>query len=261
MGTVQDNLVAWMRGHIDYFHYSEGPLRLNPYAGGYTDCSGLLRLCFQSVAGVDIGTYTGNMQSHGSLICTDKNLVASLIRPGDCLIYWWNSNSPATGDHTDMFVGDSPQGNILSHGGPGVGPSWRWLSDRMKSCYQFEVRRFVPIVPVKPTSALLDVDGVAGPATFARASQIVRASREEYMVGYVQTQLTKRGMTGFNNSPLAHDGIGLYSNQFAETPATNTCHALLTVLGNRNNNGKFSYPSSSGVASWQSLLNIGKILP
>lgn len=108
-------------------------------------------------------------------------------------------------------------------------------------------------------SEALKVDGRVGPATFARARSICSASKDVYMIRYLQQQLSAGGCVGLDGKPLTIDGTGLYPNLSATTPATNTCAALQRALGFKSPDGKFTHPVSESGKAWQRVLNAGRL--
>ena len=112
-------LVEFLTTKLDRYAYSQGPRRLNPESGMYTDCSGLVYYAYQQVLGKVIGTYTGSQYTQGRLIqkgSGSHNL--ALLEPGDLIFYNWSGGRP-TVDHVEMYVGN---GKIVGHGGPDDGP-------------------------------------------------------------------------------------------------------------------------------------------
>jgi len=88
---VQALLAQWMVDHQNQYAYSQGATRLQPDTNGYTDCSGLMYYCYEQVANIFIGTWTGDQIKHGTLITTDPTVAkaeTSLV-VGDVVFYRW----------------------------------------------------------------------------------------------------------------------------------------------------------------------------
>lgn len=138
----QAALVAWMVAHIDAFAYSQGAGRLSPLTSGYTDCSGLTWFAYKTITGLEIGTWTGAQQNYGTVIQngvagqspTEANMVI-----GDLLFYSW-SGPNSNYDHVDMYTGPN---QVLGHGGPGSGPTYKTMNTRAAAAYEWRVRRYI----------------------------------------------------------------------------------------------------------------------
>lgn len=140
--STQGKLVAWMIAHIDAYAYGQGAGRMTPDTSGYTDCSGLVYWCYKQAIGMILSGWGGAQCKQGKLITTDKSKMKSLAQPGDIIFWCWGAYIP-TYDHTEMYVGDHENGDILSHGGPGNGPEWRTLSNRASIATYGMLRRYV----------------------------------------------------------------------------------------------------------------------
>ena len=136
------HMIAWQAANQQHFAYSENSGRLDPETSGYTDCSGLERWLHEKFASLDIGTWTGDECTHGTLITEDKTEArnGAGMLPGDLIFYRWAPDSPATFDHVNMFVGD---GMVQNHGGPGPGPVTQSLMTNVDSAATVMVRRYI----------------------------------------------------------------------------------------------------------------------
>jgi len=104
----------------------------------YTDCSGLVHYCYSEVAGIEIGTYTGNQYSQGTLVAEGSGtLDESLLQLGDLIFFDWKGGGV---DHVDMYSGN---GNCVGHGGPDAGPNVKALAPRIGASVYHWVRRHV----------------------------------------------------------------------------------------------------------------------
>ena len=155
------HMIAWQAANQQHFAYSENPGRLDPETSGYTDCSGLERWLYEKFASLDIGTWTGDECTHGTLITEDKTEARAGVGmlPGDLIFYRWAPDSPATFDHVNMFVGD---GMVQNHGGPGPGPVTQSLMTNVDSAATVMVRRYItqeddmPLDPKDPVIVALN---------------------------------------------------------------------------------------------------------
>ena len=111
----------------------------------------------------------------------------------------------------------------------------------------------------KPKSTTLATDGLAGPKTWERARTLVRASKDRWLVLWIQEQLNERGYRDKRGRRLAEDGYGLTSNVGGRTRETNTCYAFSLAMGIRNPDGAFDRPSDA-VREWQRRLNSGRVI-
>lgn len=133
-------LVQWMLDRLDRYAYGQGPSRLKPEQNMYTDCSALLNFCYQEVAGINIGTYTGDQYQRGTAVAQGSGtLDESLLLPGDLVFFDW-SGGRSTVDHVDMYIGN---GNVCGHGGPDKGPDVEAMAPRIANAVKYYVRRHV----------------------------------------------------------------------------------------------------------------------
>lgn len=140
---TQADLVAWMVAHIDAFAYGQGSGRLSPLTSGYADCSGLTWFAYKTVTGLEIGTWTGAQQGYGTVIENGgggSSPVEANMVLGDLLFYSWSGHN-ANYDHVDMYTGPN---QVLGHGGPGTGPTYKVMDTRAAAAYEWRVRRYIP---------------------------------------------------------------------------------------------------------------------
>lgn len=140
MAGVQD-VVNWVASRSGRFAYSQQPGRLNPDSSGFTDCSALIVAAYREVMGVNIGTYTGNMLNHGSVVFDESmesvGQAQSLLVPGDCVFFNWYGHNP-TYDHVELYAGN---GMLWSHGGPGYGPNFVSFAREWDMAYEIRAVR------------------------------------------------------------------------------------------------------------------------
>lgn len=119
----------------------------------------------------------------------------------------------------------------------------------------------IPPAPVTPApTGALTVDGLLGPASFARIRQLLKASTTENAVRWIQTELNRRGVREWDGKPLVVDGAGILDNTRGATPKTRTQYALQAAYKMPVKDGVLSSPSDF-VKVWQRSLNAGKVLP
>lgn len=139
---TQADIVAWLAAHESAFAYSQASGRLDPITSGYTDCSGLVHYVYLTVAGVEIGTWTGAQQGSGTIIQegsagavpTESGMVEA-----DLVFFNW-SGPNSNFDDVKTYVGSN---QLESHGGPGVGPTIKSLSGVCAGAYEWRVRRYI----------------------------------------------------------------------------------------------------------------------
>lgn len=140
-----------------------------------TDCSGnVARLHLAKAKGLVIGTYTGNICTHGTLVTLSKSAAASGygMLPGDCPLYDWNGDG--RWDHINMFAGGDL---VYNHGGPGKGPVKQSLAHNVNSAVHVMVRRFIAPVagvvthaPVSSATKSNPMHGHSIPALIVRGT-------------------------------------------------------------------------------------------
>ena len=141
--TTQLALAKWMTDRIGRFKYSMDMTKRWP-VGEYADCSSLVRAAYQQVAGIEIGTYTGDQQRYGRPVfgaeVESLDEAISRLQPGDLVFYDWDGHDVAIFDHVDMYIGD---GRVCGHGGPGPGPIILTLKSQWDAAHTITARRYV----------------------------------------------------------------------------------------------------------------------
>lgn len=133
-------LVQFVVDRTMKYDYSQGPTRMEPDKNNYTDCSGLTAFAYRSVAGIDIGYYTGAQLGKGTLVLQGKgNIDESQLLLGDLILYNWRGGRD-TVDHVEMYKGNS---QVIGHGGPGKGPFVKTLQGMANNALNWYVRRYV----------------------------------------------------------------------------------------------------------------------
>ena len=144
--TNQARLVQWMKDRIGRYRYSQMPGRLSPDSVGFTDCSALVRFCYQQVIGpnIEIGTWTGDQQRYGRLVfgpdMHSYSEAIKLMQPGDLVFFDWDGYGVQSYDHVEMYIGG---GQTIGHGGPGNGPTIKSFGQQWDWAHSIAVRRYV----------------------------------------------------------------------------------------------------------------------
>lgn len=122
--------------------YSQsGDLRMWP-DNGYADCSGLVWHCYNSVVGVEIGTWTGTQVENGTLIKEGSGtLDTSDLLNGDLVFFNWWYHNPYF-DHVEMYIGNN---QLCGHGGdPYYGPTVKPDAGAYsRDAFDWQVRRYI----------------------------------------------------------------------------------------------------------------------
>lgn len=140
VAAKQDAIVSFLTTKLDRYAYSQGPKRLKPESGMYTDCSALMHWAFDTVLGITIGTYTGAQYTQGSRVAAGSgNINLSLLQKGDLIFFNW-SGGRNTVDHVEMFAGGS---NMVGHGGPDPGPDIQAVQPAANRAINWYVQRFI----------------------------------------------------------------------------------------------------------------------
>ena len=151
MTKLQDQLVQWMLDRQGRYAYSQGPTRLDPEAKKVTDCSALVRYAYQQVAGIEVGTWTGNQQDRGRIVVgLDVQTAAEaerLLQKGDLVFFDWDGINVGYFDHVEMYIGG---GKTIGHGGPGNGPVIKSLSQQWDWAHSIVARRYLPADSTEP---------------------------------------------------------------------------------------------------------------
>lgn len=143
--TAITNILNWQKANAGRVPYSEtASTRLasgKAHLLSATDCSGMAHRMMKHFAGIDIGTYTGNECTHGTLVTASKSAAADGygMLPGDCILFDWRHTDRAW-DHIAIYAGN---GRIWNHGGPDDGPVNWSLSEWVNTAKKVMVRRFI----------------------------------------------------------------------------------------------------------------------
>ena len=135
-GTAgQQAVVELYTSWVGKFAYSRGAGRLNPVKSGYGDCSSTIWYAYHKACGIDVGTWTGEMEHKGKLIAqgSGSGLPIDKMQLGDLFLCAWNGNAI---DHVEMYIGDN---KLCGHEGPGNGPTIK----KDAKAYAGAVRRWV----------------------------------------------------------------------------------------------------------------------
>lgn len=131
----------WLIDHEYAFAYSQGPGRLSPEESGYSDCSAIMWYVYHIIAGIEIGTWTGDQQNYGTVIADGSgDLPQDQMQTMDLVFFNWNGPSQ-TFDHVEAYIGDN---QLIGHGGPGNGPYIKENANAYaSSAYNWRVRRYL----------------------------------------------------------------------------------------------------------------------
>lgn len=146
------DILNWQRANQGRVPYSETAYtRLDSDTAHLltaTDCSGMVHRMMMHFAGIDVGTYTGNECTHGTLVTVSKSAarMGYGMLPGDCILFDWDGGA---WDHIAIYAGE---GRIWNHGGPGNGPLNWSLANNVDAAVKVMVRRFIhwPTTPPPP---------------------------------------------------------------------------------------------------------------
>lgn len=133
--SVVDLYISW----VGRFAYSQGGGRLTPLQSGYGDCSSTIWAAYHDAMGIDVGTWTGEMEGRGTRIAggSGATLPLSSMAPGDLILFWRGGGTSA---HVEMYIGDN---KLCGHGGPGNGPTVKDNAQTYVSRWtRWEVRRY-----------------------------------------------------------------------------------------------------------------------
>lgn len=142
---AQNGVCELFRSWENRFAYSQAPGRLDPETSGYGDCSSTIWYAYQKVAGINVGTWTGDMAGRGTLIAsggaTDP-LPIDKMQPADLVLIDWPPGGNKDFDHVELYMGN----NVLwGHGGPENGPNETTADAAEHTRYfaYWEVRRYL----------------------------------------------------------------------------------------------------------------------
>lgn len=123
-----DAIIAWENSVIGDYTYSQGSGRLNPVASGHTDCSGFQYYAFLTYGGINIGTWTGQQITKGTLISTNPAFIEDIsnLQKADLVFIRWGPDSPSTYDHVESFDGGTNRISMGTTPGPDTYP---WSTD------------------------------------------------------------------------------------------------------------------------------------
>lgn len=141
---AQNAICNLYRSWLDKFAYSQGAGRLDPVSSGYGDCSSTIWFAYQQVAGIDVGTWTGDMADKGERIASgysSDSLPIEDMEPADLVLIMWRGWNPSF-DHVELYMGNN---ELWGHGGPDYGPDQTTTDARSypRRMYYWEVRRYL----------------------------------------------------------------------------------------------------------------------
>ena len=123
------------------FAYRQAPGRLNPDQSGFGDCSSTIWRAYKDVAGINVGTWTGDQYNRGREVVRGSGMPSAaqiaLMQVADMIVMSWGDPYPNT-DHVEMYTGDGV--HTIGHGGPGNGPHINPLAMLRKASW-WTVRR------------------------------------------------------------------------------------------------------------------------
>lgn len=122
---TQNKLVKFMMNRRGKYAYSQAAGRLTPDKSRYTDCSALVRFCYLTVTGKDVGTYTDAQVTNKNTRVIMKGGGGdapdeSKMMRGDLVITasrYTAANRLAS--HVEIYMGNN---QTIGHGGPMAGP-------------------------------------------------------------------------------------------------------------------------------------------
>ena len=123
-----DAIITWEKSVLNDYTYSQGAGRLNPVASGHTDCSGLQYYAFLTYADINIGTWTGQQITKGTLISTNPAFIEDTtnLQKADLVFIRWTPSSPSTYDHVESYDGGTDRISMGTTPGPDEYP---WSTD------------------------------------------------------------------------------------------------------------------------------------
>lgn len=138
--TAQQQIVAKMIGWENQFAYKQSGDRLHPDVSGYGDCSSVVWRAYQLVAGIDVGTWTGEQRERGRLIASggpSTGFPLDVAQPAD-LLQVTHTNGV---QHVEMYMGDN---RLMGHGSA-PGPHWnsRSATEYVARQREWQLRRYL----------------------------------------------------------------------------------------------------------------------
>lgn len=113
----------WMYDRRMKFAYRQAPGRLNPDQSGFGDCSSTIWRAYKDVAGINVGTWTGDQYNRGREVMKGRGTPSAAQvaqwQVADIVVMSWGGAYPHT-DHVEMYTGDPRF--LIGHGGDGPGP-------------------------------------------------------------------------------------------------------------------------------------------
>lgn len=161
MATGTDT-INFARSKIGQFYYTNDlDARANPEVSGGTDCSGFVQYAYRTVAGVEVGSWTGAQSSAGREIARGaypNQIPWDSLQPGDLILMGANYPGDYTfahyDTHVELYCGG---GTMIGHPG-GYGPQEKRAQAWMEAygCTAWMVRRVLegsaPLpYPVQPS--------------------------------------------------------------------------------------------------------------
>lgn len=107
-------IIDYAKSVLGQWSYSQGAGRLDPETSGYTDCSGFVWWSYHHVAGIDIGTWTGELATSGEEVfrSTDTNAMPwDDMQAGDIILSTkyesslWGFGTSGGGQHAQIYTG------------------------------------------------------------------------------------------------------------------------------------------------------------
>jgi cell wall-associated NlpC family hydrolase len=157
-------MLDWQAAHKGKVRYSESASTRLANATGAdlltaTDCSGMFHRMMMHFGQIDVGTYTGNECTHGTLVTLSKSAAHAGygMLPGDGILFDWDGGR---WDHIAMYAGG---GRIWNHGGPGNGPLNWSLASNVDNAVKIMVRRYIAPAKTVVTHLAVAATGSGNP--------------------------------------------------------------------------------------------------
>lgn len=111
---VRQKLYDRMMGLKNKLTYSQAQDKRTNINGGYCDCSGLVWFLYNEIAGINVGTWTGQQVGNGKELSKGSGKIdESVLKTGDLIFFNWG-NYNASYDHVEMYMGAN---QCMGHGG------------------------------------------------------------------------------------------------------------------------------------------------